>query len=59
MFEYKLSTTKDLPLDTFDAVVLGVAHKEFLSLNIDNFRNKNSVVYDVKGVLVGKVDGKL
>lgn len=59
MFEYKLSTTKELPLDTFDAVVLGVAHKEFLSLNIDNFRNKNSVVYDVKGVLVGKVDGKL
>ena len=59
MFEYKLNTIKELPSGTFDAVVLGVAHKEFLSLNIDNFRNKNSVVYDVKGVLVGKVDGKL
>jgi UDP-N-acetyl-D-galactosamine dehydrogenase len=59
MFEYKLNTIKELPLDTFDAVVLGVAHKEFLSLNIDNLRNKNSIVYDVKGVLVGKVDGKL
>jgi UDP-N-acetyl-D-galactosamine dehydrogenase len=59
MFEYKLTTTKQLPTDTFDAIVLGVAHKEFLSLNIDNLRNKNSVVYDVKGVLVGKVDGKL
>ena len=53
MFEYKLNTIKELPSGTFDAVVLGVAHKEFLSLNIDNFRNKNSVVYDVKGVLVG------
>lgn len=59
MFEYKLNTIKELPSDTFDAVVLGVAHKEFLSLNIDNLRNRNSIVYDVKGVLVGKVDGKL
>ncbi len=43
----------------FDAVVLGVAHKEFLELNISNLQKETSIIYDVKGILVGKVDGKL
>ncbi|WP_299153167.1 nucleotide sugar dehydrogenase [uncultured Christiangramia sp.] len=42
----------------FDAIVLTVAHKEFLELNLDNLKNENAVVYDVKGVL-DLVDGKL
>ena len=43
----------------FDAIVLGVAHQEFLKLDLDSLRNKNSVLYDVKGVLKENVDGKL
>lgn len=43
---------------TFDAIVLGVSHKEFLSLNLNLNLKQNSVVYDVKGVLEG-VDGCL
>lgn len=35
----------------FDAIVLGVAHSDFLDLNLDGLRKENSVVYDVKGVL--------
>lgn len=35
----------------FDAVILGVAHKEFLNLNLSNFTKENSIIYDVKGVL--------
>lgn len=57
--EYKLSTSRSLPLNKFDAIVLGVAHKEFLQINFDNLRKENSVLYDVKGILKDKVDGKL
>jgi UDP-N-acetyl-D-galactosamine dehydrogenase len=43
----------------YDAVVLGVAHKEFLDINISSLQKETSIIYDVKGILVGKVDGKL
>lgn len=57
--EYGLTTSNLLPTTVFDAIVLGVAHKEFLDLDIDALRNQKSVVYDVKGVLGDKADGKL
>ncbi len=57
--EYGLTTSNLLPTTVFDAIVLGVAHKEFLNLDIDALRNQKSVVYDVKGVLGDKADGKL
>ena len=56
--EYGLKTTKELPKQRFDAVVLTVAHKEFLSMDLDAIKNKGAVVYDVKGVLE-EVEGKL
>lgn len=57
--EYNLITTKKLPSNKFDVIVLGVAHNEFLSLDFDSIRKKNSILYDVKGVLGKNVDGKL
>jgi len=57
--EYKLKTTNILPAQKFDAIVLGVAHKVFLNLDLQSHLNKRGVIYDVKGVLSGKVDGKL
>ena len=59
LHEYGLTTSTDKPATTFDAVVLGVAHQEFLDLDINALRNKNSVLYDVKGVLGDKADGRL
>ena len=59
MHEYKLETTKELPTGKFDGVVLGVAHKVFLQMDIAKLRNENSVLYDVKGILTENVDGKL
>lgn len=47
---------------TMDAVILGVSHQEFLSLEVRSFlRNqKDGVVYDVKGILPRDViDGRL
>jgi UDP-N-acetyl-D-galactosamine dehydrogenase len=57
--EYGLTNSHEAPKATFDAIVLGVAHREFLSLDIEALRNANSVVYDVKGVLGDRADGKL
>jgi len=57
--EYGLKTIKNIPESRFDAVVLTVAHKEFLDLNFGDFKNPGAVVYDVKGVLGGQCDRKL
>lgn len=50
-YEYKLKCTNDLPNEKFDAIVLGVAHKEFLNLDLDSLKKEKGVVYDVKGML--------
>ena len=57
--EYGLETINTLPKEKFDAIVLTVAHKEFLELDLDNLKNGSSVVYDVKGILGNRCDRKL
>lgn len=57
--EYKLKTSRDAPEEKFDAVVLGVAHAAFLDLDFSILRKTNSLLYDVKGVLGSKADGRL
>ncbi|WP_140937957.1 nucleotide sugar dehydrogenase [Sphingobacterium lumbrici] len=42
----------------FDAVVLGVAHKEFLDLDLESLKKEKAIVYDVKGILEHS-DGRL
>jgi UDP-N-acetyl-D-galactosamine dehydrogenase len=59
LHEYGLHTSTAEPTTTFDALVLGVAHQEFLDLNLDALKNENSIVYDVKGVLGDAADGRL
>ena len=49
--EYQLNSTNKLPNLKFDAIVLGVAHKEFLELDLEALKKEKSVVYDVKGLL--------
>jgi UDP-N-acetyl-D-galactosamine dehydrogenase len=57
--EYGLTMVNVAPNTTFDAVILGVAHTEFINLDINLLRKKCSVLYDVKGVLTDGVDGRL
>lgn len=57
--EYGLETVNQVPEGTFDSVVLAVAHKEFLDMDLDKLKNEKTVVYDVKGVLKSKCDKKL
>jgi len=59
LHEYGLHTSTAKPTSTFDAIVLGVAHQEFLDLDLDALKNENSIVYDVKGVLGDAADGRL
>jgi len=58
--EYKLSCNSTLPshfegnqelFKKYDGVILGVAHKEFLDLDLKMLKKKTAVVYDVKGQL--------
>ncbi|MDI9604626.1 MAG: nucleotide sugar dehydrogenase [Bacteroidota bacterium] len=57
--EYGIEIHNELPKGKFDAIVLAVAHNEFKTLDLSLITNSNRVVYDVKGILTGEVDGKL
>jgi len=58
--EYKLACQCELAEGSrYDAIVLGVAHNEFLDLDLDDLKKDNAVVYDVKGIIVGKADSRL
>ena len=57
--QYGLSIKNRFPDDMFDAIVLAVAHKEFLTVDFRKSLNSNGIIYDVKSVLPYKVDGRL
>lgn len=57
--EYGLDIVTELPAKKFDAAVVGVAHKEFQSLDYASLLCDNCVLYDIKGILGGRADGKL
>lgn len=57
--EYGLKTLTEVPDQKFDAIVHAVAHKEFQTLDLEQFRADDCVIYDVKGVLKGNINGKL
>ncbi len=59
MHEYNLETTINLPKKKYDAVVLTVAHKEFLDIDLKSMLSPKGVLYDVKGILKEKVHGRL
>ncbi|WP_027379616.1 nucleotide sugar dehydrogenase [Chryseobacterium daeguense] len=49
--EYNLDVVNEIPEEKFDAIILTVAHKEFSSLNLNNYLKEGGIIYDVKGVL--------
>lgn len=61
MHEYGITCYADESIlsNKYDAVVLGVAHKEFLNLDLPSLQKERAIVYDVKGILGSNVDGKL
>lgn len=60
LFGIDLMTNCEKVHKKYDAVILAVAHQEFLSLNFDAIKEKNSVVFDVKSCLPKSIiDGRL
>ena len=60
--EYGMETIKQLSTTTprYDALILAVAHNEFMKMNIRDLLNEKSVVFDVKGVLKDElIDARL
>lgn len=45
------SGTEALEVQTFDAIIVAVAHNEFLTLDINKLKNDNAVVFDIKACL--------
>lgn len=57
--EYGIDSVCEIPEKQYDAIVLGVAHNEFLAIDFGGLKKENSVVYDVKGILSESADAKL
>jgi UDP-N-acetyl-D-galactosamine dehydrogenase len=50
--EYGITMTGSLPKGkVFDAIILAVAHQEFLELDFAGFGRTNAVLFDVKSAL--------
>ena len=59
LHEYGIDSYNTLQQDSYDGIVLTVAHQEFSKLQIDKFLNSKGIVYDVKGFLGGNCDARL
>lgn len=58
--EYGVKITSVTPNGKYDAVILAVAHNEFLALDIKSIIEDRGVLYDVKGILSKEmIDGRL
>lgn len=58
--EYGVSIINQLPSKKFDSVIMAVAHKEFIGIDINSLCNQSHVIYDVKGILEKDIiDGRL
>jgi UDP-N-acetyl-D-glucosamine/UDP-N-acetyl-D-galactosamine dehydrogenase len=57
--EYGITLIDDLS-SKYDGVLLAVSHNEYKQLNLENFKNSNAVIFDIKGVLEkNSVDARL
>ena len=59
--EYGISTIAQFPEGNgYQAIVLAVAHHEFLSINLKEYKALGTLIYDVKGILEKEItDGRL
>lgn len=57
--EYGLEVMNTLDNQKYEAIVLTVAHNEFIGLDLEPYKVEGAVVYDVKGVLGDKACAKL
>lgn len=49
--EYGIDLIDKQDLEKYEVIILTVAHAEFLTLGIENWKKENGLIYDVKGIL--------
>ena len=50
--EYGIAITSQLNKSAnYGAVILAVAHRQFLEIDLKDFKNKGAIIFDVKGIL--------
>ena len=50
--EYGITINKDLNVSaSYSAVILAVAHREFMAIDLEAFKTRGAILYDVKGIL--------
>ena len=66
MHEYGIKTITEYPSDRllslpkYAAIILAVAHNEFMSIDLKEHKKAGTVIYDVKGIVnLAVVDGRL
>jgi len=61
LHEYGITSLPKMPEDkSFDAVILAVAHHEFLTIDLEKLKHPGTIVYDVKGILdISLINGRL
>ena len=47
--EYDIELLDNLK-DKYDGILLAVSHDEYKSVNLENFKNTNAIVFDIKGI---------
>ena len=56
--EYGIISTRKLPKEKFDCIILTVSHREFIYLDFDSLKKENSIIYDVKNILSKSIKDK-
>jgi UDP-N-acetyl-D-galactosamine dehydrogenase len=58
--EYSIILTDTIDKKKYKAIILAVAHDEFLNIDFSSIRSNNTVVFDVKSILpIENIDGRL
>ena len=56
--EYGIISTRNLPKEKFDCIVLTVSHNEYKYLDFASLKKENSIIYDVKNILSESIKDK-
>jgi UDP-N-acetyl-D-galactosamine dehydrogenase len=58
--EYKINILNNPPSKKYESIIMAVAHNDFLNINLEDFKNENSIIFDTKSCLERTlVDGRL
>ncbi len=57
--EYGVVSSREIPKDKYDAIVLTVGHKEFKILDLELLKKEDGILYDVKNIIKQNTDGNL